>query len=550
MTISADTCRSAAIVLDGTALDPGSLGGKGAALDRLISWGLAVPATAVVTATAYRRFLEAPVLGDLVVAIRGGSPVEAAEVDRVFGAVEFPPEVAQEVIAAARAVSGGCDLAVRSSATVEDLAGASFAGQYRSVLAVDPQDTAAVLDAVRSVFASLWHPAPCAYRAALGIDESDVAMAAVLMQMVPAQRAGVVFTVDPGGDPDAARIEAVDGLGESLVSGQETPDAWTVPRDRPGFDGPVEVGLALEAALTIERHAGTPQDVEWAWDGGRLWIVQARPITTGADLDGDGFDSTVDEAELTTAGIGEMLPGVLPPLRWQIDAHLVNESFRRLVADLGVETVPADPHPRPFVRRVRGRAAMDLDALRDLAVRLPGGSAEELERQYFGSRRPGRPAAVPAAGVTRREAIVHDLRALRIQRRSSVDAEVTIHAMARFGDQPSLDTWGAPALLAYLFRLVDLGVRAVAAELEVAASATSSYRKIELLLIGHLGDEAAGRWAERVTAGRGIAASVSPTASGGCVRRPRRGSSSAPSRRPRRCSGAVCTPIPSPPRTS
>ncbi|MEA5558037.1 PEP/pyruvate-binding domain-containing protein [Nodularia spumigena] len=513
MSISADTRRATAIVLDGTALDPGALGGKGAALDRLISWGIAVPATAVVTATAYRRFLEAPAIGDLVGAIRGGSPVEAAEVDRVFGAVEFPPEVAQEVIAAARAVSGGCDLAVRSSATVEDLAGASFAGQYRSVLAVEPQDAGALLDAVRAVFASLWHPAPCAYRAALGIDDSDAAMAAVLMQMVPAKRAGVVFTVDPGGAPDTARVEAVDGLAESLVSGQQTPDAWTVSRGRSGFDGPVEIALALEAALTIERHAGMPQDVEWAWDGEHLWIVQARPITTGGDLDGDGFDSAVDDAELTTAGIGEMLPGVLPPLRWQINAHLVNEAFRRLVADLGVETQLADPRPRPFVRRVRGRAAMDLDALRDLAVRLPGGSAEELERQYFGSRRPGRPAAAPATEVTRREAIAHDLRALRIQRRSSVDAEVTIHAMARFGDRPCLDAWDVPALLAYLFRLVDLGVRAVAAELEVAASATSSYRKIELLLIGHLGDEAAGRWAERVTAGRGIAASVSPTAS-------------------------------------
>lgn len=508
-----DARPSAAIVLDGTELDPASLGGKGAALDRLISWGLPVPATGAMTTAAYRRFLEAPILVGLVDGIRRGEPVAASEVDRVFAAVDFPPALADELVALAEAVAAGRCLAVRSSATVEDLAGASFAGQYRSILEVDPQDTRALLDAVRLVFASLWHPAPCAYRRALGIDDADVAMAAVLMQMVPAERAGVVFTDDPGGTPDAARIEAVSGLGESLVSGQETPDAWIVARNRVGFDGPVEVGLALDAALSIERHDGTPQDVEWAWDGAQLWILQARPITTVDDRNGDGFDSPADDAELTTAGIGEMLPGVLPPLRWQIDAHLVNEAFRRLVADLGAEAAPFDPHPRPFVRRVRGRAAMDLDAVRDLAVRLPGGSAEELERQYFGSRRPGRPAAAPAAAVTRREAIVHDLRSLRIQRRSSLDAEVMIHAMKQLSERPRLAAWDVPELLSYLFRLVDLGVRAVAAELEVAAGATSSYRKIELLLIGHLGDEEAGRWAERVTAGRGIAAAVSPAAS-------------------------------------
>jgi rifampicin phosphotransferase len=233
-----DARPSAAIVLDGTDLDPASLGGKGAALDRLISWGLPVPATGAVTTAAYRRFLEAPMLIDLVDRIRRGAPVAASEVDRVFAAVDFPPALADEVLTLAQAVAGGRCLAVRSSATVEDLAGASFAGQYRSILEVDPHDSRALLDAVRLVFASLWHPAPCAYRAALGIDDSDVAMAAVLMQMVPAERAGVVFTVDPGGTPDAARIEAVSGLGESLVSGQETPDAWVVARDRSGSTAP------------------------------------------------------------------------------------------------------------------------------------------------------------------------------------------------------------------------------------------------------------------------------------------------------------------------
>ena len=83
------------------------------------------------------------------------------------------------------------------------------------------------------MWASLWHPAPCAYRRAWGVPEADVAMAVVLMRMVPAELAGVAFTVDPGGRADHVRIEAVAGLGEALVSGDRTPDVWLVPRSQP-----------------------------------------------------------------------------------------------------------------------------------------------------------------------------------------------------------------------------------------------------------------------------------------------------------------------------
>ena len=156
---------------------------------------------------------------------------------------------------------------MRSSATVEDLDRSSFAGQYHSVLGVDPDDPGAVLDAVRSVYASLWHPAPRSYRAGFGIGDEQVAMAVVLMRMVPAERAGVVFTVDPTGDGTAARIESVEGLGESLVSGRATPVAEVVPLGTPPEGLSDENAAALDLALQIERRAGCPQDVEWAWDG-------------------------------------------------------------------------------------------------------------------------------------------------------------------------------------------------------------------------------------------------------------------------------------------
>ena len=93
-----------------------------------------------------------------------------------------------------------------------------------------------------------------------------------------------------------------------------------------------EIRAALREATRIESLTGSPQDVEWAWADGTLWIVQARPITTTGRDGGDGFDSPPSDADLTTAGIGEMLPGVLPPLLWEVNSHLVDEALGHLDA--------------------------------------------------------------------------------------------------------------------------------------------------------------------------------------------------------------------------
>lgn len=493
-----------AVVFDGRPHAADLVGGKGASLARLPAWDIPIPPSGAVTTVAYRVFARSPAIDALTRRIRSGAAVPAEEVDAIFDTVTFDAGTGERIVAAARTVGAGRRLAIRSSATVEDLADSSFAGQYRSILDVDPTDPEAVLTAVRHVFASLWHPAPCAYRSAFGIDDSGIAMAAVLMQMVPATRAGVVFTVDPGGDPNMARVEAVEGLGESLVSGQETPDAWLLPRDPDPFDGPGEVRIAANLALEVERHDGRPQDVEWAFDGEDVWIVQARPITVTREEDDDGFDSPVDVAQLTTAGIGEMLPGVLPPFRWQVAAHLVNEAFAGLLAQLAAS--PAGGAARaPLVRRVRGRAALDFDALRDLARQMPGGSAEELEIQYFGSQRSGRPASPAATTGSRWSMVRHDLRSLFVRRRSELEAEIMIHAGRALDEPVDLEALDSARLGAYQFRLIDLAVRTTAAELAVAAAAASSYREIEMLIARHMDATEAGQWAERATSARGIA---------------------------------------------
>ncbi|MGY1679942.1 PEP/pyruvate-binding domain-containing protein [Geodermatophilus sp. SYSU D01176] len=516
MTVQAGaTTRTAVVRLSpGSPAPPGQLGGKGASLDRLVQGGFPVPPTAVVPADAYRAVAAHPSLAGLLTRLRDGAVVPAAEVDAAFRAVPVPADLAADVVAAAREVAAGRRLAVRSSATVEDMAGASFAGQYRSSLDVDPDS---VLDAVRLTWASLWHPAPCAYRRAWGIPSEDVAMPAVVMRMVPARTAGVAFTVDPGGAADRVRVEVVPELGEALVSGARTPDVHLLPRDgspdgsSPHDSVPAEVRETAALALRIEAaEGGRPQDVEWAWDGDRTWVVQARPITTGLARADDGCDTAPDDAELTTAGIGETLPGLLPPLVWDVGSFLVEEALREVLGRLW--GLPADRiGPHELVRRVHGRAALDLGLMEAAARAVPGGSEAELERQYFG-------AALPGADEGRRahwwRTVRPALRAGAARRRAVPEAAVVLGAAdAVLADPPALEEQPDDALLAYRRRLVDVGARATTVELAVAAAAVGTYRELEATLAGHLGEQEAAAAAQRVTAGAGGSRSRSVAAS-------------------------------------
>lgn len=506
----------AAVVLDGHR-DPVLLGGKGAALDRLVGWGLPVPPTGAMTTEVYRRFVEQEPVAALVAAIRGGEQVGADAVDDVFSAGRLDPDDLAALVVVAREVARGSTLAVRSSATVEDLTRSSFAGQYRSVLDVDASDVGALGAAVKAVLASLWHPSPVAYRRTIGVDDDTAAMAVVLMQMVPARRAGVVFTLDPGGDPSRARVEEVEGLGESLVSGAETPVTASLPRSGDRGDAAAEMVRALDLALRVEVLAGIPQDVEWAWDGTDVWLVQARPITVSAGGGGDGFDDDEEAlagVDLTTAGFGEALPGVLPPLVWVIGSHLVEEAFRELLDHLG--GVPPDvTAPHVVVRRVRGRAAMDFGRLQASLGTLPGPAAEVVEVEYFGSRRPGRPAApiLPRTGSRLRSAL-HDLRVLRAAPRAAREASLLGHATELVVAEPEdLRHLSTPSLLAYHLRLVDLGTRAMAAELGVSADAASTYRRLQVRLGRHLGEVEAGRLTHRLVGRPGVITPVLESAS-------------------------------------
>lgn len=486
------------VVLDRTTTHAPGLGGKGASLARMVAGGCPVPPVAVVGAEAYRRLLGDPSLAAFLSHLSAGTePPDADAVDAAFLDAVVPDDLSAAIVEAAAAL--GPRVAVRSSGSSEDLPDQSFAGQYTSFLDV-PTERDALLRAVRLVWASLWHPAPWAYRRAWGVPDADATMAVVLMAMVPAVEAGVVFTTDPGG-ADQMRIEVVEGLGESLVSGKRTPTAWLVPRDPDAplpTGAPAHLGTLRSLAAALEIAEGVPLDIEWAWDGEQVWLVQSRPITVAAAA-GDGFDTPVDDHELTSEGIGEMLPGVLPPLQWSVASFLVEEAFRTVLSSLGA--LPPDAAgPHAFVRRVRGRAALDLDLVKAAAATIPGTSEADIERQYFGEAAAAAPSGAGRHGRFR--LLRRDLRAAAARRQARFHGDVVTESVALIRaapPEPADLTDGE--LLALRLRLLHLGVRAMTAELGVAASAAAGYARLEGVLQRYLEEDEAARWAQRLTRG-------------------------------------------------
>lgn len=500
--------------LDGGGASVADVGGKAAAIDRLVGHGFPVPRAVSLTADAYRAFVAGSGLAPLLDELRRARPSapgaiepETARVDEAFLRAPIPSPVEAAIREAARPLLSGGPVAVRSSATAEDLAAASFAGQYRTFL--DVRDEDAVVEAVRLCWASLWGPSVRAYRRREGVAEEGLAMGVILMEMVPADHAGVLFTRDPQGEAGAARVEVVRGLGEALVSGRVTPDDYRVDRGTLAVRGqdvaaaPAFLEDLVRLGLRIERRLGGPQDVEWAHAAGRLVILQSRPITAAGSLeaDQDGFDTEPGEGvTYTPVGVQEMLPGVLPPLLWTINAPMLDDAFRRLFADLGIPP-PRAAGPYAVLGRFRGRAALNLSVLRESAATMPGGSASEVERQYLGRAIGGDgPGASRVAGGRLRRALA-GLRALRVRRR--VEDEVDLFSEAvefvvaldvGLGDLP------AERLLAYRARVRDLAWRGYAAEVAAAAGAAAAYRGLEIALERWVGGEAA-LWAQRLTAG-------------------------------------------------
>jgi phosphohistidine swiveling domain-containing protein len=494
--------------LDGTGHLRRDVGGKAAGIEFLLRHGFSVPPATVITAGAYRAATQERSLRLLVADLRQSAlpppeqmAAEAAAIERVFLAAPLPRELEAAIARAGDEQLAAGPVAVRSSATVEDLGDASFAGQYLTVTGVS--NRAELQRAVRRCWASLWLPAARTYRRRRKVPDARAAMAVIVQAMVAPDWSGVLFTADPGGDRHLLRIEVVRGLGEGLVSGQVTPDDYQLRRDTlevvkrtAGTTPPFLEDLA-RVALRIEAAARTPQDIEWAVAGDRITLLQTRPITEPAVTSAnDGLDtSAVEDATYTPHGIVEMLPGVIPPLLWTINAPMLENAFRTTFSRLG--GVAPDTH-RPLVTRVRGRAALDLSAICDIARSLPGGTPAEVERQYLGRNLSADPTVAPRPRA-------HVLAALRSRKAHNeiVDEVELVAAAATALANMQLAVADMPVrrLVAYRQRIRDLAWRGYAAEVGASSAAGATYRALELLLERWLAPEAAASWAQVVTRG-------------------------------------------------
>ena len=296
------------------------VGGKGANLGELTKAGIPVPAGFCVTAQAYFYYLDKTgIQSKIVKFLKGLNPEDnkklnlvSREIKKLILKTPLPADLETEIKESYQKL-GGFAVAVRSSATAEDLPEASFAGQQATFLNMLNKEQ--VAKAVLACFASLYEARAIYYRLINKFDHMKVGLCAVVQNMIQSEQSGIMFTIDPVGEnPDKLIIEAGYGLGEAIVSGSVTPDrylvdkkefkiadkeintqTWKIVHNKNGGDKHVDVAkdfqskqkisdnLILELAkigMEIEKHYGKPQDTEWAIENDTVYFVQSRPITT------------------------------------------------------------------------------------------------------------------------------------------------------------------------------------------------------------------------------------------------------------------------------
>jgi pyruvate, water dikinase len=344
---SADGASSASVasasVASASVAALASAGGKAAGLGELIRAGMPVPPGFAVLASAFSEMMAAvDPAGSLRRSVASLDRGDVASVARVAAGVRerirsisLPPEVAAQITGAYEALgaTAAVPVAVRSSATLEDSTAASFAGLQDTYLAV--RGPAAVLDAVRRCWASLYNDESVAYRRRLGLLEDGLAMGVVVQRMVRPRAAGVMFTRSPvTGDRSVVAIEGTWGLGSALVAGEVTPDRFTVSKvtgeitgrqvgaklrlhsftpNEPGISSSAtplalrgrpcltddEARALASAGRRVEEHYGRPQDIEWALLGG---LPGDDPVPPGGDeaaLSGDDPALSGDDPALS-----------------------------------------------------------------------------------------------------------------------------------------------------------------------------------------------------------------------------------------------------------
>ena len=397
--------------LDEEGLGVSEIGGKGQSLARLASAGLPVPQGFHITTAAYDAFVAGHDLTSRITALLGNpaagdTPDHAANsITALFADHKIPRQIAAEVLRAYHRL-GSPPVAVRSSATAEDLPDASFAGQQSSFLNVAGDDQ--LLAAVRRCWASLWTARAISYRARHEIAPNTLSLAVVVQELIDADSSGIVFTADPvTGDDSMIEINAAWGLGETIVGGQVSPDMVTVERSsgrvtrtvintktimmRCAASGttvvPVPVDQQAAPALTqqqvsrlvnlavaVEDLFKDPMDIEWCRVGDQLFLLQARPITTAIHPD-PWNDSRSGDFLWTNTNVGEAIPDVMTPATWSMVQVFLTDA-------MATASIP------PYVGygRIGGRIYLNLSVMMTLsaAVGVSEKRYRSLTEEVFG----------------------------------------------------------------------------------------------------------------------------------------------------------------------
>jgi len=394
--------------------DVGLVGGKGANLGEMTQAQVPVPPGFIVTAGAYFRFLESsglrPKIERMLAGLdhRNNDALQKAsrQIKQAIIDAPMPEELARQIRDAYRKLGGA--VAVRSSATAEDLPSASFAGQQSTFLNIEGEDN--VVEAVRACWASLFEARAIFYRVENGFEHMKVGIAVPVQHMIQSERSGVMFTVEPDtSDATKIYIEAVCGLGEAIVSGEVTPDEYTVEKkslkilsskvatqerqlvrrksgEREELDTNVwvEVPAALrgsrkltddevvklaEIARRLEQHYGVPQDIEWARQDAHFYIVQTRPVTTIRKV--EEREAVEETAPVLLEG-SPASPGVeAGPVKIIVDASEIGkvEKGDILVAEMTTpDFVPAMKRAAAIITDRGGRTAHAAIVSRELGI--------------------------------------------------------------------------------------------------------------------------------------------------------------------------------------
>ncbi|MDU5377199.1 phosphoenolpyruvate synthase [Peptoniphilus lacydonensis] len=373
--------------------DVGIVGGKGANLGELTSFGLPVPPGFCVTASGYTKFIKYAELDEVVKLLMEAVDVEdvdeltnaSKEIQTKIKEKEFDPELKEEILSAYREFSENIrlkdpEVAVRSSATAEDLPDASFAGQQDTYLHISGEEE--LLNHIRDCFASLWTSRAIYYREKQNYDHFDVALSVVIQKMVNSEKSGVMFTANPiNNSSDEMMINASYGLGEAVVSGIVTPDEYIIDKktkkvieknisekeymviknengvgtrtvnvkDILGEDAikaealsEDELNTLIERGLKVEKLYGSVQDTEWGFDKDtkEFYFLQSRPITT---LAGDKEEKeekliTIVKGLPASPGIGR---GKVKLIKDISEINKVNEGDVLVTAMTNPDMVPA-----------------------------------------------------------------------------------------------------------------------------------------------------------------------------------------------------------------